>query len=254
MASVDSDGVPIHYEVEGSGPPLVLQHGFSDSLESWYESGYVGALADRYQVILIDARGHGESGKPHDSQAYSSVQMVRDVTAVLDAESVDKTHFFGYSMGGHIARDMAKYSPDRLLSLVIGAAATSISAESKTAFPAVLEKGIDEFVKVWEQQSELSDALRGRLLTNDTQALIAFMTRTEDEDVTVEALRTLGSPYLLVAGDQDPAYPRILDFAGRLRANALVTIKGTNHLETFMRSDLLLPHLLPFFSAATARH
>ena len=42
MAYADNHGVRIHYQVEGNGPPLVLQHGYSDSLESWYEFGYVG--------------------------------------------------------------------------------------------------------------------------------------------------------------------------------------------------------------------
>jgi pimeloyl-ACP methyl ester carboxylesterase len=47
------DGVRIHYEVEGDGPPLVLQHGFTDSLMVWYERGYVDALRHLYRLILI---------------------------------------------------------------------------------------------------------------------------------------------------------------------------------------------------------
>ena len=61
MPYVDSQGVRIHYEVEGVGPPLVLQHGFSDSLQTWYELGYVDALKPENRLILVDARGHGAS-------------------------------------------------------------------------------------------------------------------------------------------------------------------------------------------------
>jgi pimeloyl-ACP methyl ester carboxylesterase len=62
--------VRIHYEVEGTGSPFVLQHGITDGLESWYEYGFVDALRDDHTLILIDARGHGGSDKPHDPVAY----------------------------------------------------------------------------------------------------------------------------------------------------------------------------------------
>ncbi len=84
MSFVSNDGIRIHYEVEGNGPPLVLQHGLSDSMESWYEFGYVERLQDEFQLIMIEARGHGESDKPHDSSAYNLKLMTSDVLAVLD--------------------------------------------------------------------------------------------------------------------------------------------------------------------------
>ena len=59
MPYANNQEVRIHYRVEGDGIPLVLQHGFSDSLESWYEMGYVEPLKHDYRLILIDARGHG---------------------------------------------------------------------------------------------------------------------------------------------------------------------------------------------------
>ena len=58
MPFANNQGVRIHYEVEGKGPPLVLQHGFSDSLQTWYELGYVDGLKSDYRLILLDARGH----------------------------------------------------------------------------------------------------------------------------------------------------------------------------------------------------
>ena len=64
MPSVDNKGVSIHYRVEGNGPPLVLGHGFTDSIDVWYERGYVAALKPKYRLVLIDARGHGQSDKP----------------------------------------------------------------------------------------------------------------------------------------------------------------------------------------------
>ena len=79
MPYADNGSVRIHYQVEGEGPALVLQHGFTESLVDWYESGYVEALRPDYRLILIDARGHGASDKPHDPDAYVLNRRVADV-------------------------------------------------------------------------------------------------------------------------------------------------------------------------------
>ena len=93
MPYANNDGVRIHYQVEGAGPALVLQHGFSGHLESWYEPGYVDALQQDYRLILIDARGHGASDKPHDPEAYVLQRRVDNIVAVLDHLDIPKAHF-----------------------------------------------------------------------------------------------------------------------------------------------------------------
>jgi pimeloyl-ACP methyl ester carboxylesterase len=99
MPYVPSHGVRIHYQIVGNGPPLLLQHGFTDSLESWYEFGYVPALRPQYRLILLDARGHGRSEKPHEAPAYELQLFVADILAVLDHLRIAKAHYWGYSMG-----------------------------------------------------------------------------------------------------------------------------------------------------------
>ncbi|MDQ1279064.1 MAG: hypothetical protein QG670_324 [Thermoproteota archaeon] len=108
MPYVSNHGVRIHYEVEGQGPPLVLQHGLSSSLDAWRRNGYVMGLNPEYKLILVDARGHGESGKPYDLQAYSADLMTDDIVAVLDDLGVEKANYWGYSMGGAIGYQLAK--------------------------------------------------------------------------------------------------------------------------------------------------
>ena len=107
MPYANNHSVRIHYQVEGEGPPLVLQHGFTSSLQNWYAYGYVAALRQDYQLILIDARGHGQSDKLYDPQAYALRHRVEDVLAVLDALQVDNAHYLGYSMGGRIGFGIA---------------------------------------------------------------------------------------------------------------------------------------------------
>lgn len=106
-----NQGVRIHYQIEGDGQPLVLQHGFTDSLETWYEVGYVEGLKAQYCLILIDASGHGASDKPHEPDAYGREQNVDDITSVLDDLDIPRAHYFGYSMGGRIGFATARRAP-----------------------------------------------------------------------------------------------------------------------------------------------
>ena len=75
MPYLTNNAVAIHYRVEGEGSPLILQHGFTDSSESWYELGYVAALKSKFRLILPDTRGHGQSDKPHDPRAYTPARI-----------------------------------------------------------------------------------------------------------------------------------------------------------------------------------
>ena len=67
MPFATNQGTQIYYEVTGAGPPLLLFHGLTGSGVRWRDTGYVAGLQDHYQIILIDARGHGQSDKPPSS-------------------------------------------------------------------------------------------------------------------------------------------------------------------------------------------
>jgi pimeloyl-ACP methyl ester carboxylesterase len=64
----DSDGVKIHYVVEGKGEPLLLIHGFAGSTQDMLDP--IKDLSNNFQVIAVDVRGHGKSEKPHNRNAY----------------------------------------------------------------------------------------------------------------------------------------------------------------------------------------
>lgn len=257
MPTIINDGVRIYYEVEGDGPEtVVLQHGFSDSLESWREYGYVDALSPDYRVVLIDARGHGNSDKPHTPESYELRDQIGDVVAVLDAVGADRAHFHGVSMGGRYGFGMACYAPDRLRSLMVGCIAPWAVPSRVEAFIEFLKGGGAGFVPAWEAQGHVSDALKARLVANDAEALIAFQVhrgRHRDDDALANSLLTLSCPYRLIAGDQDTLapYEDIVRYAERLPDGKLIVLPGINHLETMQRLDLVLPHLRALFTEAT---
>lgn len=254
MPTVDNNGVQIYYEIEGDGPDtLVLQHGYSDSLETWREYGYIDALAPEYRLVLIDARGHGKSDKPHTPESYELRETTADIVAVLDAIGVDRAHFYGVSMGGRFGFGMACYAPERLRTLMIGGYQPGFVPSRVKAFIEFMQGGAAAFIPVWEAQGPVSDALRQRLASNDTEALIAFQiqrTRLTDEDKIASSLQTLTTPYQLICGDQDTLapYTELKLYAEQLPAGKLITVPGINHLELMQRIDLVLPHLHSLFA------
>jgi hypothetical protein len=77
MPKLNRDGVNIHYEIHGSGPPLLLTHGYSSTSAMW--RGQIEALSKQHKLILWDMRGHGQSDYPDDAAAYSEALTVGDM-------------------------------------------------------------------------------------------------------------------------------------------------------------------------------
>src|SRR6478672_13252418 len=99
------DGTGIAYTIVGSGPDALLLHGFAaDHHVNWVAPGIVDALvAAGRRVIAYDARGHGQSDKPHDPAAYENDAMVRDARSLLDHLGVESVDVVGYSMGALVS-------------------------------------------------------------------------------------------------------------------------------------------------------
>ena len=87
MSFTTNQNTRIHYQIEGQSPPLVLQHGFIQNIKRWYMASYVDALKADYQLTLVDARGHGESDKPHNPDAYTLPLRVDGVVDILDVRT-----------------------------------------------------------------------------------------------------------------------------------------------------------------------
>jgi pimeloyl-ACP methyl ester carboxylesterase len=245
MPYANNQDVRIHYKVEGEGLPLVLQHGFTDSLESWYEFGYVDALQSDYQLILIDARGHGQSDKPHEPAAYSGPKFTADVVAVLDALALPKAHFFGYSMGGRIGFDIAEHAPNRVYSLILGGnhPYQPPSAADDPWIP-MLQKGADIIPSIWSVP--LSSSLEARLVQNDVEALVAIRQNRGGRRGAEDLLPKMSMPCLLYAGEGDPYCPRVKECSTQIPNAAFVSVPDLGHADTFFRSDLILPEIKQF--------
>jgi pimeloyl-ACP methyl ester carboxylesterase len=255
----NNQGLRVHYKAEGQGPPLVMLHGFAGSIETWREFGYVRGLADSFRVILVDARGHGQSDKPHDSDSYDLGLMATDLVAVLDDLGIEKAHFLGYSMGGRIGLQIAARGLlGRFGSLTIGGAspyppATDASRESSQRVHAATLKGAEAVAEWFEAQGgPLPPAERARILASDMQALVALRTQPMAPPGPVsqvnDYLRSISAPCLVYAGTADAHCEPASEAARVLPECTLVQIPSLNHIETYFRSEVVLPHLRGFLA------
>jgi pimeloyl-ACP methyl ester carboxylesterase len=249
MPFANNQGVCIHYEVEGNGPPLVLQHGFSDSLQTWYELGYVDGLKSDYRLILVDARGHGKSDKPHEPEAYKPESNAADVVWVLTDLGISRAHFFGYSMGGWIAFAMAQHAFEHVHSLVIGGGNPTPPVLPDAFLDALQQRGAEAIPDLWGVP--LQPSLKARLLANDAQALIAYRIQRLASPGFAQVLPRMTMPCLVFAGEADPVYPANKEFVARMPNATFFSLPGLNHPEAFFRSDLVLPRVRQFLRTLT---
>ena len=249
MPYVKNSDVRIHYHVEGAGPDLILQHGLTNSMENWYAYGFVEELKKNYRLILVDARGHGKSDKPHDPSLYDLKLRVGDIIAVMDALGVDKAHYMGYSMGGRIGFGLIMYELDRFNSLIIGGMSadtpnTDIPPEERIK---TLKLGMESYVAdAEEKEGPIETLRRERLLDNDAEALIAATIAPRGTDGVEQLLHDVDIPCLLYCGDQDGYFEAAQKSAGLIPTAIFVDIPGLNHGQVARAGEEVLPHVTRF--------
>jgi len=113
----DSNGVKIHYASLGSGPLVIMIHGFPDYWYSWRRQ--MEGLADRFQVVAIDQRGYNLSDKPAGAENYDMRLLVGDVIAVIKHLGQQKAVVVGHDWGGMVAWQLAMNAPEAVDRLII---------------------------------------------------------------------------------------------------------------------------------------
>src|SRR5262245_45998141 len=242
MPYVTNRGVRIYYDVEGAGPPLVLQHGYTLNSEPWHSFGYMNSLKPHFRLVLVDARGHGASDKPHDRASYVWPISISDILAVVDDLGIERAAFWGYSMGGAIVLGLAQHAPNTVSALIVGGA---------TAYPRSLQTLPDEnnpeaFIS-WQETmigARASPEYRSLLLSSDVRALAAA---AQDRPSMLDGLPKMRMPCLFYAGESDGIFADARKTAQQVPNAVFVSLPGLNHLEAFFRAaDLILQHAKKF--------
>jgi pimeloyl-ACP methyl ester carboxylesterase len=249
----DSDGVEIYYTVQGEGEPLVLIHGFTASAAANFGiSGVLRGMADDFQVIALDCRGHGKSGKPHDPNQYGE-QMVQDVINLLDHLNIKKANILGYSMGGFITTKLILEHPDRVLKAVPCGSGWSLDLDDagvdvplQIAESLESGKGITPLIEALtpegmpkpspEMMATMNKAILG---SNDPLALAAVMRGMHELNVTEAQLRGNTIPTLMLVGDIDPMRKSTDTMQGVMAHLTIIPIANANHMTAFMKPEFL---------------
>jgi pimeloyl-ACP methyl ester carboxylesterase len=258
MPYANHQGVKIYYEVEGQGLPLLFGHGAMGNMSVWRGYGYVDLLKDKYQLILMDARGHGKSDKLYTPNQYHYKLMVDDVIAVLDDLGLEKTHYWGFSMGGSLGFGLAKHYPHRLLSLIIGGASPykyeADDPNQPNELLVLMRRGVEEGIevvvegfRVWAGGA-IHPTAEARLRSLDVRAMVALFECSWEgiEDV----LPTMTMPCLIYMGDKDePDYSLSTEYVKQMPNAAHFVLPGLGHAQTSAATDLLVPRALEFLAS-----
>ena len=194
---VPANGVRIWYAAFGHGSPVILLHGGLGNSNYW---GFqVPALAQHYEVIVMDSRGHGRS--TWDGKPIGYHLMASDVIALMDALHIPKAAIVGWSDGAIIGLDIAIHHPERLSRLFAFGANSNVAGvmnpEGSTAFSTYMTRTREEYAK-------LSPASAGFNAFHDA---LNKMWNSEP-DFSDAQLRGIRIPTWIVDGDRDEIIKR----------------------------------------------
>jgi 3-oxoadipate enol-lactonase len=239
MPTIQSNNINVHFEVNGTGQPLLFIHGLGSSARDWELQ--VQEFSKNYQVITFDLRGHGQSDKP--AGPYSMSIFASDTAGLLKALKVELTHVVGLSLGGAVAFQLAIDFPALIKTMTIVNSA-----------PEMIIRTFKDQVGIWQRfvivqlfgMRRMGEVLSKRLFPKAEQASFrpTFVERWAENDTRAyqEAMRAmvgwsvtnkLGSikcPSLIISADQDYTPVALKEEYTKLIPNAqLIVIPDAHH-------------------------
>lgn len=252
MKSIEANGITINYKIEGSGPWVTLSHSLSCDLTMW--DALAMALAPTFTVLRYDTRGHG--GTTAAQGTYSFDQLTADLTGLLDALGIARTHFVGLSMGGMIGQHFALAAPQRLERLVIANSTSRIPPEAGPLWDeriaivraqgcaGVVEGTLGRWFTPGFRSAQPLEAARiaGLIAATPAAGYIGCAGAIRALDITAR-IGAIRAPTLVIAGADDPGTPPAMSevIASTIPGARLEIIPSASHLscieqpETFNR-------------------
>ena len=223
-------GVAIHYESHGTGPAVLLSHGYGATCRMW--DGQIAALADKYSLILWDMRGHGRSGDPADASLYSQTLTVADMAAVLDACGEERAVVGGLSLGGVMSLAFHLAHPERVRALMLfdtgpgfrnPEARQRWNAQAEARARSLEEKGLAALGGGAEARLGKHRSARG--LAGAARGMLA-----QQGSALIDALPNVTVPTLVLVGSEDTHFLAAADYmAGKIAGARKVVIPGAGH-------------------------
>jgi pimeloyl-ACP methyl ester carboxylesterase len=242
MPTINREGVKIYYEVHGSGPPLLLTHGYSSTSAMW--QGQIEALSSHHKLVLWDMRG------PDDPSAYSEALTVADMAAVLDEVGADSAIVGGLSLGGYMSLAFYRAHPERVSALLIIDTGPGFRKDdAREAWNKRAHDTGDRFER--EGLAVLKSLSRERSTVNHRDALgLARAARgmlTQRDACVIESLPNIKVPSLVVVGADDAPFLVASEYmAAKIPKAKKVVIPAAGHAVNIDQPQAFIDAVLPF--------
>jgi pimeloyl-ACP methyl ester carboxylesterase len=232
MPSFQHDTLNLAYFDEGepAGVPVLLIHGFASSKTvNWIGPGWLKTLGDAgYRVIAIDNRGHGDSDKPHDTEAYTPDKMAGDAVALLEHLGIPDAHVMGYSMGARISAFMALAAPQAVRSLVFGGLGIGM-VEGVGGWEGIAEGLLADSLDLVTDQRARAFRMFAEQTGSDRVALAACI-RSSRVKLTPDQAAQIDAPTLIAVGTKDDIAGSPQALAALMPHARVVDIPGRDHM------------------------
>jgi pimeloyl-ACP methyl ester carboxylesterase len=229
MPDFDSGGIRIQYELHGAddGTPIILVHGYASSYRiNWVGSRWQETLVESgHLVIGMDCRGHGQSQKPHEAEAYERGEMAADVRRLLDHLGLARADYLGYSMGSWIGLRLLVDHADRIDRAVLGGIGSGRGFGSADT----VARRMRGDTTITDPVALSFHAFASANPENDLEALAACM-EVRQTAIADEALARIPNPVLIVTGELDDIAAGAAEMTGRIPNSELVLLPGRNHM------------------------
>jgi pimeloyl-ACP methyl ester carboxylesterase len=248
MPKINRDGVEIYYEVRGSGPALLLTHGYSSTSAMW--QGQIEALSRHHKLVLWDMRGHGQSDYPDDPAAYSEALTVADMAALLDEVGATGAIVGGLSLGGYMSLAFYRAHPQRVHALLIIDTGPGFKKDdAREAWNRRAHETGDRFER--EGLGVLNSLSRERSSVSHRNALgLARAARgmlTQRDARVIESLPDIKVPSLVVVGADDTPFLAASDYmAAKIPGASKVVIPAAGHAVNIDQPQAFIDAVLPF--------
>jgi 3-oxoadipate enol-lactonase len=254
------NGLDIHHEAQGDGPPIVFVHGLGATSNVWHAQRTT--LSKYFRVITYDRSGSGRSQRARDS--YSIEAWADELAGLLDHLAVPAAIVVGHSLGSMVAQRFAGKHPDRTKALILAGGEAALGPEARKVLTerarAIEAHGLGAVVDAWlagvlcaatrEANAALAGLTRAMFLANDAGTYALHCLALCDGDVCGDQ-RNISCPTLLTVGDQDVVTPLSWQqqIAAAIPNSRIRIIPNTGHM-TMLEAPAVFNTVLMDFLAA----